>query len=170
MKCDSCQDKATVFYTQVAEGKLKKFSLCDSCAESKGITSPDGLLMPEEVLGNKASGQGEENLFAALTQQECPVCGFTLENFRKVGRLGCPQCYQAFADEITPRLPGMHRGSTHTGYLPAGLQKQHALESELAELTEKLDHAVREERFEEAASLRDRIQELENQGKDSVTS
>ena len=36
MKCDSCEEKATVFYTQIAEGKLKKFVLCESCAQEKG--------------------------------------------------------------------------------------------------------------------------------------
>ena len=52
MKCDSCQEKATVFYTQVTEGKLKKFVLCEACAKKKGITNVDDLLMGNDLLGN----------------------------------------------------------------------------------------------------------------------
>jgi len=173
MKCDSCQEKATVFYTQVAEGKLKKFSLCESCAEAKGITSPESLMMPEELLGSQPATEGGTDLFAKLSpgdKQECPACGFTLANFRKVGRLGCPDCYRAFAGEITPRLSGMHKGTRHTGYWPEGMQKRRQRESDLADLREQLECAIRDEQYEEAASLRDRIQELETQGKDSVTS
>lgn len=173
MKCDSCDEKATVFYTQVAEGKLKKFSLCESCAESKGITSPESLMMPEELLGSQPATEGGADLFAKLSpgdKQECPSCGFTLANFRKVGRLGCPSCYRAFSGEIAPRLPGMHKGNRHTGYWPEGMQKRKQLESDLADLRELLETAIQDEQYEEAASLRDRIQELEGQGKGPVTS
>lgn len=162
MKCDSCQEKATVFYTQVTDGKLKKFSLCESCADAKGITDPNGLVMPEELLSNQPSGDPAGELFSPSRNRECPSCGFTLDDFRKIGRLGCAQCYATFKDEIEPRLPSLHKGNRHTGYLPEGLQTRQELESKLADLTARLDTAILEERFEEAASLRDEIEELKS--------
>lgn len=171
MKCDSCQDKATVFYTQVTGGELKKYSLCEACAESQGITSPEGLLMPAELFGGKPLPASPLDLLQAAKQaSECPACGFTLENFQRVGRLGCPKCYQTFSHEIARRLPSLHKGVTHTGYFPEGLVRLHQLKTRLKDLHAQLDEAVGEERYEEAASLRDQINELEEQEKGLATS
>ena len=41
--------------------------------------------------------------------------------------------------------------------------KLHRLKSELEELGNRLDEAIEEERYEEAASLRDEIQELKKE-------
>ena len=163
MKCDSCQAKATVFYTQVTEGKLKKFVLCESCAEAKGITNPEGLLAAEELLGAATTPVAPAaEVFPIESKESCSECGFTMEDFRKVGRLGCAECYQAFAGDIAQRLPSLHKGIIHKGYMPEGLFKQQAVRREHSDLVAKLEAAVLEERFEDAAKLRDRIEELES--------
>ncbi|MDB4799813.1 excinuclease ABC subunit B, partial [Akkermansiaceae bacterium] len=105
MKCDSCQEKATVFYTQVTEGKLKKFVLCEACAQKKGITNVDDLLMGSDLLGNSLQQTKVQDIVAELNQEDCSSCGFSLDDFRKVGRLGCPECYQVFSRELAERLP-----------------------------------------------------------------
>ena len=150
-----------MFYTQVSDGKLKKFVLCEACAQEKGITSPDGLLMAEELLGGSPPPNQPIGPFPAVAQEDCRACGFTLEDFRKVGRLGCPQCYEAFSQEIIQRLPSMHKAASHKGYIPEGLVKQQAIRSELTSLSTDLERAISEERFEDAAALRDRISNLE---------
>jgi protein arginine kinase activator len=160
MKCDSCQEKATVFYTQVADGKLKKFVLCETCAQAKGITNTEGLLMAEELLGTAAPVAVPPDLSPFESKEMCLSCSFTLEDFRKVGRLGCPDCYRAFAGEIYRRLPSMHKGQSHTGYMPEGLVKQQAVRHELSDLEARLETAVKDEDYEEAAQLRDRISGL----------
>lgn len=170
MKCDSCQEKATVFYTQVADGKLKKFVLCEACAEAQGITNPEGLLMAEDLLGSKGTPPQIPDLIAELAQQDCESCGFTLEDFRKVGRLGCPECYRVFSREIEQRLPSMHKGGTHKGYMPEGLMKQQVLQTKLKDLNVKLEEAVEEERFEDAAVLRDQLSELTKEEEGAIPS
>lgn len=149
-----------MFYTQVADGKLKKFVLCETCAQAKGITNPEGLLMAEELLGTAAPAVVPPELFPSESKDKCVSCGFTLEDFRKVGRLGCPDCYRAFAGEINQRLPSMHKGQSHTGYIPEGLVKQQAVRYELSDLEARLETAVKDEDYEEAARLRDRMSEL----------
>jgi protein arginine kinase activator len=64
----------------------------------------------------------------------------------------------------------MHKGGVHKGYLPEGLAKKQALESELAGLATKLASAIEEERFEDAAIIRDEISEIEKSGKGVVGS
>jgi protein arginine kinase activator len=161
MKCDSCQEKATVFYTQVTEGKLRKFVLCETCAQKKGITNVDDLLMGNDLLGNSPPQTNVQDIVAELNQEDCSSCGFSLDDLRKVGRLGCPECYQVFSRELAERLPSMHKGGVHKGYLPEGVAIKQALKSELACLTDKLESAIEDERFEEAAMLRDQICKVE---------
>ena len=162
MKCDSCEKKATVFYTQVSDGKLKKFVLCESCAEAKGITNPDGLLMAEEVMKPLVVGGPEPEIFPTRGQGECGVCGFTISDLQKVGRLGCPDCYQAFASEIGQRLSSLHKGIVHVGHVPAGLAEMRELTNKISSLEEALERAVNEERYEDAAIARDELEQLKS--------
>ena len=174
MKCDSCPEKATVFYTQVSDGKLKKYVLCARCAEAAGITSPEGLFLSKDLLGMGAAQVPElakeeipspEREEVPELQAECEDCGFTIEDFRKVGRMGCSSCYEAFMSDILQRLPSMHKGAEHQGYMPEGIAKQQARVKEIARLEGQLEKAVEAEDFEEAATLRDRIQELKKDEK-----
>ncbi len=160
MKCDSCQEKATVFYTQVTDGKLKKFVLCETCAEVKGITKPEGLFMGDELLNPSHESKTLAELPVLSSLEKCSNCGFTFDHLQKIGRLGCPDCYRAFSGEIMHRLPSMHKGLVHTGYIPSDLVEQLAFKGELAELEAALNTAINEEDFEKAAKLRDRITEL----------
>lgn len=159
MKCDSCEEKATVFYTQIAEGKLKKFVLCEGCAQEKGITNPDGLLMAEQVLDHTLSVP-EAEVISLETSSECSTCGFGIGNYQKVGRLGCPDCYEAFGKEIESRIPTLHKGQTHLGYSPAGLMAKQARKEKLGNLKERLSKAIDSENYEEAARLRDELEQL----------
>jgi protein arginine kinase activator len=64
-------------------------------------------------------------------------------------------------------LKNMHRGTVHTGKVPAKLAGARQRNQELAKLREELDRAVVAEQFEEAAGLRDRIRRLENEAREA---
>ena len=119
--------------------------------------------MGNDLLANSPPETKIQDIVAELNQENCSACGFSLDDFRKVGRLGCPDCYQVFSREIVERLPSMHKGGVHKGYLPEGIAIKQALKSELASLTEKLENAIADERFEEAAKLRDQISKIEKE-------
>ncbi|MFD2159776.1 UvrB/UvrC motif-containing protein [Rubritalea tangerina] len=93
--------------------------------------------------------------------QSCEQCGFTLEDYRKVGRLGCSACYQAFRAEIVPALAKMHHGVKHQGKVPSGLADTIALSEQLEALKAEQREAIEKEDFEAAAKLRDQIHALE---------
>ena len=57
-------------------------------------------------------------------------------------------------------LKTMHRGTRHTGKLPAALQQTRAEAQKLKQLQKRLEKAIAEENFEEAAQLRDEIKRL----------
>lgn len=102
-----------------------------------------------------------QSVEVAEVAQTCEHCGFTLEDFRKVGRLGCSQCYVAFRGEILPMLAKMHNGVEHQGKVPSGMADSLAKRKQLAKMKKAMDKAISEEDFEAAVGLRDSIKELE---------
>jgi protein arginine kinase activator len=169
MKCDYCDSKATVFLTQLAEGQMKKVCLCDSCAKERGVTDPTGFSLADMLLGDfqKASGgpalQRRER--TAGGAKVCPECGFTIEDFQKVRRFGCGNCYQVFSEELAPMLRGMHKGPSHVGKVPVGLMESHFRRQRLDDLRAKLEQAISSENYEDAADIRDEIQTLDEVAK-----
>lgn len=187
MKCDFCDNKAKVFFTQVVNGTMKKVALCDACAEERGVTDPESLLMSEQLLApptpdevdlpppetlqeimGQAAKVGAEvpnalPTFAVTGAERCPSCDFTLETYQKVGRLGCPDCYQTYRGLLSKRLGKIHRGHVHKGRVPKGMVEQERLKSLLKDLAEKLEAAIEQEDYEAAADLRDQISQIEKQ-------
>ena len=158
MFCDVCQTKeATVFLTQIIEGKMQKVNLCEGCSKEKGVNDPTGFALADLLLGLGAAQEIEKNPAGI----RCPVCGFSQADFKKTGRLGCSACYDTFSEGLSGMLKNMHRGSIHTGKVPAKLAVARRRAQELAGLQAELEKAVHGELFEEAATLRDKIRHLE---------
>src|SRR3954471_8766536 len=154
MTCDVCkQNQATVFLTQIVDGKMQKVNLCDSCSKEKGVTDPTGFALADLLLGLGAAQEIEKG--GGVTK--CPVCGFSQADFKKTGRLGCAVCYDTFGEGLTSLLKGMHKGVTHVGKVPARLAQSMEREQQLKDLQRDLRKAVTEENYESAAQLRDRI-------------
>jgi protein arginine kinase activator len=161
MRCDVCQkNDATVYLTQIVEGKMQKVNLCEHCAKEKGVSDPTGFAMADLLLGLGATQQIEHG---GQPAQECPVCGFTQIDFKKTGRLGCSACYDTFADGLANLLKGMHKGLKHTGKMPAHLSRRYAMADRVKSLETDLQKAVKNENYEDAARLRDEIQKIEHE-------
>jgi protein arginine kinase activator len=97
------------------------------------------------------------------TSMVCESCGITHQEFKKGGRLGCEACYHVFRPVLDPLLDGMHAGTRHLGKVPAGSESRIHFEQSIGELKKKLQDAVEKEDFEEAASLRDELRDLQNE-------
>jgi len=161
MHCDVCQkNDATVYLTQIVEGKMQKVNLCEHCAKEKGVSDPTGFAMADLLLGLGATQQIEHG---GQPAQKCPVCGFTQIDFKKTGRLGCSACYDTFADGLATLLKGMHKGLKHTGKMPARLTRRYAMTDRVKSLETDLQKAVKDEKYEDAARLRDEIQKIEHE-------
>jgi protein arginine kinase activator len=160
MLCDVCKcNDASVFLTQILEGKMQKVNLCDACSKEKGVQDPTGFALADLLLGIGAA----EEIEKGSLNQKCPVCGFTQADFKKTGRLGCSACYQTFAEGLDSLLKAMHKGTEHVGKLPERAARQMVLNDKMRELSDNLEKAVAEENYETAASLRDQIKQLEHE-------
>lgn len=165
MKCDFCDNKATVFLTQLVEGQMKKVRLCDPCASERGVTDPTGFSLADMVLTGQPSGPGivaEAVLTGPLGHaKKCATCGFTLEDLKRVRRFGCSDCYATFNEEVALMVRGMHKGISHLGKVPEGLMAVQFRDQRVEELRTRLDQAIASESYEEAAGIRDEIRNLD---------
>ncbi|HET7839631.1 MAG TPA: hypothetical protein VFL04_07720 [Rectinemataceae bacterium] len=80
-----------------AQGGGSDLALCEICARSRGITAAKGRLDIgiEELMRAAAVPASESGMPAA-----CPSCGSSLAQLRRLGRLGCPSCIEAFYPAI----------------------------------------------------------------------
>lgn len=155
MLCEICGKKeATVYLTQVLNGDVKKIHLCEHCAAASGldVNNPSitdvllGLGAPKETAPEKNG-------------KTCPQCHMRFTDFKKTSRLGCQECYSAFAEELAPLLEAMHKGQQHVGKTPAKVRPAKPRPAPLPDLQKALAAAVTAENYEEAARLRDQIRQ-----------
>ena len=163
INCDICSKLATVHLTQIVNGKIHKIDLCETCAKEKGVTDPNGFSLADLL----SSGVESEDLEAAHVELVCSNCGFTPEDYKKLGRLGCPTCYEDLAPMIAPMLAHMHKGVHHLGKLPEKTLARNGSRDEVKNIEEKLQQAIKEERYEDAAELRDQLLQLTKQSEGS---
>jgi protein arginine kinase activator len=158
MVCDVCKKKeATVYLTQIVEGKMQKVNLCESCSKEKGVTDPTSFALVDFLQGLGTAQEIDKN--AALIH--CPVCGFSQNDFKRTGRLGCSSCYQTFEKQIGNLLKTIQRGEKHVGKFPASARRLQEYSDRLQVLQGDLARAVDEENYEGAAVLRDLIRKLQ---------
>jgi len=158
MNCDVCkQNQATVFLTQIVEGKMQKVNLCESCSKEKGVTDPTGFALADLLLGLGAA----QDIERGGGVQKCAVCGFSQADFKKTGRLGCSNCYETFGEGLQSLLKGMHKGTAHVGKKPSRMARSLEREAQIKDLHRDLRKAVSEENYESAAEIRDQIRQMD---------
>ena len=83
-----------------------------------------------------------------------------LSDIAETGLLGCADCYGAFLKELAPSISRIHGRTAHVGKVPKSSGGNVKLKNQLSEAKRKLQDAIQAEEFEEAATLRDQIREL----------
>ena len=163
VKCDQCDKAATVHLIELEDGQKVEKHLCESCAVDEGVAvkvqnAPINELLEKFVL--KHSGMEA----AQPSRMRCESCGLSYEQFRKTGLLGCPECYSAFERALTPLLERAHEGAArHLGKVPSRAGVNELRQQRLRQLRRELEEAVASEQYEQAASLRDRLQQAESE-------
>lgn len=171
MLCENCnKNDATIHYTEIINGVMREHHICSECAKeldlsyySDGLNSelPFAKLLTG-LLASKMLLQQESN--NPMTHVICPKCGMNYDEFTKVGKFGCAECYNVFGPLIEEHMKKLHGNSIHTGkqYRSSDniAEESDNPERELEILEAKLKEAIKLENYEEAATIRDNIKEI----------
>lgn len=160
MLCDKCgKNNATTHIKQIINGVVTERRLCASCAAAEGFSKfPHGGLadMLASMLGEISGPETESK------KTRCPVCGAEFSDIAETGRVGCAECYKTFYSELLPYLKRVHGSVKHIGRVPNSAPLAVRPQEETVDtLRMELNRLVSEERFEEAAVVRDKIKKLE---------
>lgn len=166
MLCNICgQNEATVHLTEIVNDKMTKLHLCEACAKDKGAEMEEHFGMSDLLAGLADLGANLEP--EAMNAIKCRTCGFTYQDFKKTGRLGCGDCYEAFKKQLDPLLKRIHGANRHVGKVPLMVAKDVKEDRTLQDMKVELEKAITAEEFEKAAKLRDKIRELEKGASDT---
>lgn len=184
MLCENCgKREANVRYSEKINGIKKQMNLCEQCSEKLGITNKMSMdfSMPLDfpsIFGSFLEDFGTAEFMPMLSEIkeiQCNSCGFTFDDIVNNGRLGCPNCYETFEERMSPILKKIQGANRHTGRIgrisnnnvkndyEKETNKENGKEkTKLEKLQDDLNLAIKEERYEDAAKLRDEIKNIEN--------
>ncbi|MFT7618552.1 MAG: protein arginine kinase activator [Planctomycetota bacterium] len=177
--CQICgEEEATIKTIDIVNNVKSEQHICESCYKISGQSQPFSVpnisdfvkLTPTSAqidlqgLGELVKGLAKGTPEPDVPHIVCEFCGTTLEEFRKRGVVGCAADYDLFFDEILKLAVRLHGAAEHEGKVPREIEAERARHHRAHQLQTDLETAINEERYEEAASLRDRIQALMNGG------
>lgn len=187
MKCQNCgKNEANVKYTKIVNGVKTELNLCSACAKKMGVGVND-FDIPFTVnsfLGDLFSDYAQTGFLPRVKNSiiKCKTCGTSYDDFINTGVFGCSDCYTTFEGPINALLKSINGTDKHVGKGPKGKgqaidlqieskdekdkseveeKKDESKEEKIARLQKELDKAIKEEKYEEAAKIRDEIKECE---------
>ena len=165
MLCQHCQkNEATTHIKTNINGTVTEYRLCADCAQELGYGSmfPDFTADFGGMLGSFLSAA----LPARSGAARCPECGYTMNDIKKSGKVGCANCYDLFFSELMPTIRSIHGNTEHIGKRPVIEYTENREEEKapaddktkkIEQLRAELKKAIEDENFERAAQLRDEI-------------
>ena len=103
--------------------------------------------------------------FKVINTKRCESCKTSIEEIANTGKLGCENCYKTFYSELLPFIKKVQSNVKHVGKRPVNIKNKMDTSSKKDKLTalrERLKAAVEKQEFEQAAVLRDEINEFIN--------
>lgn len=168
MLCQDCKKReAQVHLTQIVNNEKASLSLCKECAAARGFHSPlDNVPFPlADILSGMAANLPAQDKVEPGETITCSSCGLTFDDFTRLGRFGCGECYNAFRNRLEPIMRKIHGASLHRGQRPVSASDaEETVESvsvrEEERLETELKKAIEQEDFERAVELRDKLKTL----------
>ena len=163
--CEECGvNEACYTISVMMGGQITQRHLCADCMAKMNMNLAAGNVKHLlSAIMSAITGAGEETTASSAVPEEdvvCQRCNTTLSQFTKSGKLGCPSCYTAFREQLTPMLQQIHGRVQHAGRKPIDDEAAQRRRAAYDRLTRQLEQAVAVEDFETAAILRDQLRRL----------
>jgi len=167
MLCEKCKKReARINLVKIVNGQKQEIWLCEECAKNIADTAFLNSMGNElEIpLQNFLTG-----MISNISQSEekpkelvCPNCNMTEKELRENKKFGCSRCYDIFTEELDIILKDMNDTGKYVGKIPQKNRNELKQKIKLKNLKENLQQLILDEKYEEAAIVRDEIRELEN--------
>lgn len=162
MLCEKCgKMDATTHIRSVVNGVVHEKHLCSHCAANDGYGDIKGnnlSQMLSSMFGDTISNAKNSQL------KRCNCCGSTYADIAESGKCGCPECYSTFYEQLLPYFKRVHGSTQHIGKIPSGKSINEAQnKNSIQELRSVLKQLISEEKYEQAAVVRDQIKQLEGE-------
>ncbi|MDP6962584.1 MAG: UvrB/UvrC motif-containing protein [Planctomycetota bacterium] len=181
MKCQKCNKFAAtvhqldVNYREDGSPSYANSDYCSRCAQKEGLKVPNTENFPQIISvlskalfppsGNKKKNSNKpmsiDKNQVAQDVLSCDQCGWTLNDFRQTSRLGCPNDYLVFKDYLSEAFERLHGKSTHVDWRS---------DNQLEKLENDLQQAIASEDYEACATLRDKINSLQTEFNNDLSS
>ncbi len=163
MICEKCKlNKATVHVTKIQSSQKTELHLCEECArKTQDMSFENPFTINNFLTGLLDSVQSSPIKVDYIKTTTCSKCGMSYGRFKKLGRLGCSDCYNTFNERLMPLIKNVHGSQLHTGKVPKKSGSVIRLRREILSLKKELNKVIEREEFEKAAELRDEIRLLE---------
>lgn len=165
MNCDRCGKPSVYHSTLIVNGVSQTTNLCRDCAIKEGVFNSN----PTSIFDDMFEAFADFLPFEKVADIVCPVCKTSLREFKNTARLGCPNCYDAFREEIGKIVKRLAPFETHKQEAISNAKvktdnskkKAQTKEEKIASLRSEMALAVKEERYEDAGKIKKQIQKLE---------
>lgn len=169
MLCEKCKLRdATVHLTEMHKNVKSEIHICELCARDFGLNnkiSNFSLSLPDML-----TFLDIDDLDSGNDTYVCATCGMNYLDYRKAGKLGCSNCYRDLKSTLNSIIYSYHGNKRHVGKVPENYIESASLNKTIPEFKKEtinsisnnnlhmeLKRAIGEERYEDAAVLRDKI-------------
>ena len=168
MMCEECGIRPAKFHLMTITNDMRaERNLCPVCMakyqkQLPGIDFSNLAGILNSIL-EKQPGRQKETVDAEMAELTCEQCGMTYAEFQKCGMLGCAECYKTFKKPLDALLQQIHGNTQHAGRIPGSVRSGVSIRMNIDRLKQRLQKAIAEEEYEQAAKLRDSIRALNAQ-------
>ena len=168
MMCEECGIRQAKFHLmKIVNDERTERNLCAVCMAKYQKQLPGiDLTNLAGILNNILENQEPPEMQAddeSETSAVCEQCGTTYAEFRKSGAVGCANCYKAFHAPSERIFKRVQAGNQHSGRIPEGVRSGASIRMNIDRLKQRMQKAIQDEEFEQAAKLRDAIRALSAQ-------
>ena len=176
MLCQNCgKNEVNVRYTQIINGVKNELRVCEKCAKKLGIGSFEfNMPMHFSNFFGDFFNDYSMNLLPSFVKEinnQCGTYGKMYNDFERTGFFEFPDYCNEFDTKIDSMLKKIHKNNKSiedksienkiTKENKDEVNKKESKENKLEKLKKELELAIKDERYEDAAKIRDKIKILE---------
>lgn len=175
MKCERCDNEASIEIKVVYKKGIKEYRLCSECYKKMMNSIKKGNKIENDVdiykfLTDNLIEFYDENEHTSEIEMEvynkeiflsCLKCNTSVKDIIETGKAGCENCYRQFKNEIVNHLKKVQEVSEHKGKVPERFKIINSLKNEIKEKKDELKLLILKEEYEKAADFHDKIKDIE---------